>query len=327
MTGLEQKILDFVQDNFPVDDYPYKKIAEAVSTSEIAISEQTAFEIVEGLRSTGVIRRLGGVYDTKRLGLISRLCAGKIPESGIESFARAVLLIPAITHNYIRSHEYNVWFTVIAESNEAVQDIVDGLCLKTDLHDVHSMSARQMFKINTVMRHGVKTTAASDGKPFEISEQHGVHACVKVPVLMESDRNRICLLSGDIPHSLTPFADLSVPLADIRNDLALKRMRRFGAVLRHQEAGFPSNAMVCFKVVNDVEKAGLLLAQNEHVSHCYERESFEGFPYNLYAMFHARNDDELMSLVNDSVLQLLHPEYAVLHSVRELKKTSYKYFV
>ena len=139
------------------------------------------------------------------------------------------------------------------------------------------------------------------------------------------DRHRINSLSKDIPHTLTPFSDLGIDVAEIRGDLDLKIMRRFGAVLRHQQAGFDANAMVCFSV-KDADTAGKVLAENPHISHCYERAPFEGFPYNIYAMFHATNAEELQTAIDGSVALLGRPAHAVLTSLKELKKTSFVYF-
>ena len=100
-------------------------------------------------------------------------------------------------------------------------------------------------------------------------------------------------------------------------------MRRFGAILRHQDAGFAYNAMLCFNAPADV---GEILAQKSYVSHCYERPSFEGFPYTLYAMMHAQTAEELDAFIKDAAVSIGNPEYAVLHSVRELKKTSFRFF-
>lgn len=337
MTELEQKILDIIQDGFPIEERPYAVIGKLIGESE-----QSVFDVVESLRASGVIRRIGGVYDTKRLGLVSRLCAGRVPETDhdfdgatdrpqteLEKFAAAVMNIPAITHNYVRSHEYNVWFTVIAEKDFALQSIIDKLCAETALHNVHSMPAKKMFKINTVMG---KTAGSRQGADEKIG-RHGMGGeSAKAAPLTESDKARIRLLSGNLPHSLTPFADLGVCLEEARADLSSKRMRRFGAVLRHQQAGFPCNAMVCFdvgasgKFIMDASAAGAVLAANPHVSHCYERPPFDGFPYNVYGMFHAQSDEELNQFVTEAAAALGNPKFAVLHSVRELKKTSYKYF-
>ena len=451
MNLLEQQILDLIQDAFPLVERPYKALAEMLNElatncdsvnnvgekcANPVVSEQAVFEAVERLRASGVIRRIGGVYDSKKLGFISRLCAGKVPASSLdfyaepheqtamEKFAAAVKEVPAITHNYIRSHEYNVWFTVIAQNENEIQTIVDKLCDATDLHDVHVMSATRKFKINTVMAldERQKTTNASgeyrdqaclgmiepsicDLSKDERGERCGTAAAPVVSkqwlvnrdgdegatadsagskVLSASDKLRIRTACEDIPHSLMPFKDWGVSCDELREDIASKRMRRFGAILRHQNAGFAFNAMVCFRIVdsrksevgsdergercgaaaapvvskqwlvnrvNDerrvilsgeaakcpvkscdlIAQAGSLLASNLHISHCYERPSFDGFPYNVYAMMHANSAEQLNQYIADCVkslneLQSSPVDYVVLRSVRELKKTSFKFF-
>ncbi|MCQ2064098.1 MAG: Lrp/AsnC family transcriptional regulator [Fibrobacter sp.] len=334
---------------------------------ESCITEQSVFEAVERFRASGVIRRIGGVYDSRKLGFVSRLCAGIVPavsngapdDSALEKFAAVVAGIPAITHNYVRSHRYNVWFTVIAENEQFVQKIVDKLQKETNMYNVHILASKRMFKINTVMKgrdeknDGVILSKRSASKDLKASSHLEARRATSY-LVPDSDKLRIRLLSGDIPHTLTPFADIFKTIQQsqmsekfsfesfldtIREDLSTRRMRRFGAVLRHQEAGFAHNAMVCF-CIDGVAEAGAILAANPRVSHCYEREPFEDFPYNLYAMFHAASAEELdraiaeaaQSLSAVSSLSLPNsesgkaPDFAVLHSVRELKKTSFTFF-
>ena len=442
MNLLEQQILDLIQDAFPLVERPYLRLAEMLNElaanydsakvvgekcANPVVSEQVVFEAVERLRSSGVIRRIGGVYDSKKLGFISRLCAGKVPvstldfssephaQTAMEKFAVAANEVPAITHNYIRSHEYNVWFTVIAQNENEIQTIVDKLCAITDLHDMHVMSATRKFKINTVMKGGLderrKTkdergercgaacrpiaepnSLASKGKdergersgtaaapvdsrqlavgrnsderekadviPATCAEHCRSEAGISSKDLSASDKLRIRTACDDIPHSLTPFKDWGVSCDELREDIASKRMRRFGAILRHQNAGFAFNAMVCFRIVDSrksevgrgssvilsgeaakdpvkfcdlIAQAGSLLASNPHISHCYERPSFEGFPYNVYAMMHANSAEQLNQYIADCVkslneLQSSPVDYVVLRSVQELKKTSFKFF-
>ena len=315
MEALDRKILEIIQDGFPLEERPYAALGR-----RLGVSEEDAFEHVENLRKSGVIRRLGGVYDSRRLGYISRLCAGVVSEGMLEGFAAAADKIPAITHNYIRSHAYNVWFTVIARSEAEIQETVRVLEAETALHDAHVLSASRLFKINTVMGK-----AAASAKVVDQVSDKLVSRSAEPFVPNAKDRHRINALSKDIPHTLTPFSDLEIDISEIRGDLDLKIMRRFGAVLRHQQAGFDANAMVCFSV-KDADSAGKALAENPHISHCYERSPFEGFPYNVYAMFHATGAEELQAAINGSVALLGNPDHAVLTSLKELKKTSFVYF-
>lgn len=314
METLDQKILEIVQDGFPLEERPYAALGRL-----LGVSEEEAFDSVERLRKSGVIRRLGGVYDSRRLGYISRLCTGVVSEDKLEGFAAAVDKIPAITHNYVRSHAYNVWFTVIARSESEIQETVRGLEAETVLHNAHVLSASKMFKINTVMK--AASGQATESKVVDKLDSKGAE-----PFVLEAkDRRRINLLCQDIPHTKTPFSDLGIDVAEIRGDLDQKIMRRFGAVLRHQQAGFDANAMVCLAVA-DTERAGMLLAEDPHVSHCYERAPFEGFPYNVYAMFHGQSEAELEQSIGSAVSALNGPDHAVLTSLKELKKTSFVYF-
>jgi len=312
--ALDRKILEIVQDGFPLEERPYATLGRL-----LGVSEEEAFDSVERLRKSGVIRRLGGVYDSRRLGYISRLCTGVVSEDKLEGFAAAVDKIPAITHNYVRSHAYNVWFTVIARSESEIQETVRGLEAETALHDAHVLSASKMFKINTVMK-------AASGQAMESKVVDKLDLKGAEPFVPEAkDRRRINLLCQDIPHTKTPFSDLGIDVAEIREDLDREIMRRFGAVLRHQQAGFDANAMVSLAVA-DTERAGALLAEDPHVSHCYERSPFEGFPYNVYAMFHGQSDAELEQSIGSAVSALNGPDHAVLTSLKELKKTSFVYF-
>jgi DNA-binding Lrp family transcriptional regulator len=380
MSELEQQILDLIQDGFPLVERPYKALAEMLNCdgeidadkkcANSVVSEQEVFDAVEMRRASGVIRRIGGVYDSKKLGFISRLCAGKVPtssqdfsteshdETPMEKFATVVMGEPAITHNYIRSHEYNVWFTVIAENEAAIETVVERVCAKTKLHDVHVLSATKKYKINTVMK--VEAPVDSDCKKNdgERGESREVCRCepkVMLPpagALTDADKSRIRVACGDLPHTLTPFKDWGVSCDELREDLASKRMRRFGAIIRHQNAGFAFNAMVCFRLDenglmnsstlrhSDLEvrctkgeksSKALVLAKKHYISHCYERPTFEGFPYNLYAMMHANSADQLDQYIADCVeslnaLQSTPIDYVVLSSVRELKKTSFEFF-
>ena len=332
MTELEQRLLSVIQDAFPLEERPYRRLAEMLNAQEACaggdarghLTEQAVFDAVENLRCSGIVRRIGGIYDSHRLGFISRLCAGKVTD--LDKFASAVNGIPAITHNYVRSHEYNVWFTAIAESEGEIRAIVDGLCASTGLHDVHILTATKKFKINTVMgvlKESGDSRDSIGALPLQNDSGNVDRGGQFIAALSSSDKARIRIACDDIPHTLTPFANWGVSCEALRDDFAQKRMRRFGAILRHQDAGFAYNAMLCFNAPAD---AGEILAQKSYVSHCYERPSFEGFPYTLYAMMHAQTAEELDAFIKDAAVSIGNPEYAVLHSVRELKKTSFRFF-
>ena len=333
MTGRYARFFRLLQEEFPLEERPFRAMAERLNAEAASeggnagpFSEEELFAKTEELRESGAIRRVGGVYDSARLGFVSRLCAGKVPsaatgapdDSALERFAAAVLEIPAVTHNYVRDHAFNVWFTVVARSEEEIRAVVDGLRSATALRDAHLLPATRKFKIDTVMG-GVAGGARGGRIPAGRAQD--------AAALGDSDRARIRVACGDLPRALEPFAAAGLDLDGLRADLASGRMRRFGAVLRHQKAGFAKNAMLCLDVPEaEIVRAGEALARDPRVSHCYARPPFEGFPYGLYAMVHARSDEELERALAEAVEAAGSPAHAALRSVRELKKTSFAFF-
>lgn len=141
-------------------------------------------------------------------------------------------------------------------------------------------------------------------------------------------------LQGDIPLVPNPWAGLAQRL-DISETELLEHirslqtggiMRRWGAVLRHQKAGYRSNAMVAWRVNPDnADQAGEIMASMREISHCYLREVPDDFKYELFAMIHARDEQELTNTINRISEQTGLNDYAVLRSVREFKKVSMRY--
>ncbi len=150
------------------------------------------------------------------------------------------------------------------------------------------------------------------------------------------DAKIIKLLQEDIPLQSHPFAELASSLA-IPETEVLERIRamqdrgiirRWGAVLRHQQAGYNANAMVAWRA--DEEKAdeyGKIMATVQEVSHCYLREVPRGFDYSIFTMVHARSDQELTATIEKIAELTGLTDYSVLKSLREFKKVSMKYIV
>ncbi|MDR2945219.1 MAG: Lrp/AsnC family transcriptional regulator [Candidatus Adiutrix sp.] len=154
-------------------------------------------------------------------------------------------------------------------------------------------------------------------------------------VLDEADKRLIHLLSGDLGDSPAPYAEAAAKaglteeeaLASVRRFMDAGLIRRLGATLWHQRSGFSANAMVVFSIPADrVEECGRKLAGRERVSHCYLRKTAPGWPFNLYAMTHAHNRDELLAAAREMADDCQAEDWRMLESLRELKKASLRYF-
>ena len=138
---LDKRILDIIQTDFPLESRPYAIIGE-----RLGISEEEALERVRRLRQIRIIRRLGANFQSAKLGFRSTLCAAKVPEDKMEAFIAEVNRHVGVTHNYLRRHAYNVWFSAIGPSWEAVCELVDEISARTGV-PILNLPARRMYKI------------------------------------------------------------------------------------------------------------------------------------------------------------------------------------
>ncbi|NLC06738.1 MAG: Lrp/AsnC family transcriptional regulator [Syntrophomonadaceae bacterium] len=143
------------------------------------------------------------------------------------------------------------------------------------------------------------------------------------------------VLQGDIPLVARPFLEIANQLGISEADLLQKIsemhnqgvIRRFGAILRHRQAGITANAMVVWRVpAEDIERVGTIMAQSPAVTHCYERPTGPDWPYNLYTMIHGRSTEECEEVVQKLAQLTNIKECQLLYGIKEYKKTSMQYF-
>jgi DNA-binding Lrp family transcriptional regulator len=143
MDSIDKKILNIIQKDFPVVAEPFKAVAE-----KLCLGEDEVLRRIKNLKDEGIIRRIGAVFDSKKMGFVSTLCAARVPEEKLKAFVEVVNSYAGVTHNYRRSHEYNVWFTFIAPDEETLQKSLAEIRDKTGITDIISMSAARTFKID-----------------------------------------------------------------------------------------------------------------------------------------------------------------------------------
>ncbi len=141
MDAIDKQILDLIQTDFPVDSRPYARIGE-----QFGLTEAEALARVRALKGKGIIRRIGANFQSRKLGWTSTLCAAQVPEDKLKLFTAEVNRHPGVTHNYLRQHMYNVWFTMIAPSVEKVRENLAGITAKTGI-EILNLPAVRTFKI------------------------------------------------------------------------------------------------------------------------------------------------------------------------------------
>ncbi len=146
MDNIDKKILQIIQYDFPLTKRPYQVIGEKLS-----LAEEEVLERIKNLKKQKIIRRVGGVFSSKKLGYTSLLCAVKTPLEDGNRVAEIINIYPGITHNYNRNHEYNIWFTLITE-NEGKRDKIIKEIEEKSGYSVEQLPATKLFKLRAVFK-------------------------------------------------------------------------------------------------------------------------------------------------------------------------------
>lgn len=146
MDSRDRELLNEIQVGFPVEPHPYRSLGR-----RIGMEEDEVLRRITGLKEEGIIRRIGASINSRRIGYVSTLLAAKVPADRFDFFVETVNACPGVTHNYQRNHEYNVWFTLIASSEEQKESIVRELTEKTGI-EILELPAKRIFKIRVDFR-------------------------------------------------------------------------------------------------------------------------------------------------------------------------------
>jgi len=139
---IDRAILNRIQSDFPITRRPYLSIAD-----DLNLSEENIIKRLKRLKQKGIIRRIGGNFAPEKLGFVSTLCAAKVPEDKIDSFAKIVNRYPGVTHNYRRDNRYNIWFTFIAQSMKEIIGNLEEISRETGVNGIINLPATKMYKI------------------------------------------------------------------------------------------------------------------------------------------------------------------------------------
>ena len=141
MDATDKRILDLIQTGFPIAPRPYAAIGE-----QVGLTEAETLARVRALRASGIIRRIGANFQSAKIGFKSTLCAASVPAERLDDFIAAVNAHPGVTHNYLRDHPINIWFTMIGPSREAIAAALAEITAATGI-SILNLPADRLFKI------------------------------------------------------------------------------------------------------------------------------------------------------------------------------------
>ena len=287
---------------------------------------------VQHLLDERIIRQVTPIYDTRALGYSSMLVAAKVDAENPWRAANVINEHPGVSHNYLRNHDFNIWFTIATEpdSQLGLEQTLTRLGELAGAESIRQLPTLKLFKIrmDLEMEQGTETLAQPGAQavaPVETSPQP----------YDEFDRSVIRATQGNMPVIPEPYAPAAERLGISQEQLLAhmegmterRLLRRVAAILFHRRAGFSANGMGVWKVPDDrVMELGMQMAQFRGISHCYERPTYADWPYSVFTMAHGRSKDECDAILDSIAQQTGISERATLYSSTEFKKIRLLYF-
>jgi DNA-binding Lrp family transcriptional regulator len=321
----QKRLCNIIQEPLLLRATPFVAIAERLDSDEATVISQ-----LQELKSLGIIRRFSVSINYHALGKVAALVTAHIPNNDLTAVTAVVNALPGVSHNYLRDHEYNLWFTLQADNNEQIGKLLANLSHRLGC-EFHSMPATKVFKLRVrfdadfpeeVLALADVESDACDAGTFDPEPAN----------LTSLEKDILTKLQEDLEISSRPFDFLATDTVTIGTaietiqSLADKGViRPPSAILNHHKLGFGANVMFCAHVPPDrVDHVGKKLAQLKIVSHCYERKTFEGWPYNLFAMMHARTPGQIRRVTDQFTTVEQIDKFKLLSTTAELKKKPVK---
>jgi siroheme decarboxylase len=324
----DKRLMNLLQSSFPLDPEPFAMIA---GEAELELDEVLAR--TSRLLEQRIIREITPIFDTRALGYDSMLVAAKVDAEHPQRAAQIVNSHPGVSHNYLRTHEFNLWFTIATppDSRLGLDGTLEALMRETGAESMRQLPTLTLFKINMnlEMEKGTDALAAAidAAPPRELEAQP----------YDERDVAVIRALQGPMEPVERPYdaaaEELGITAGELIEQLRgmseRKLLRRVAAILYHRRAGFSANGMGVWKVPEEeILETGKRMASFRGISHCYQRPTYPDWPYSVFTMAHGRSKEECDAIL-DSIAEecgMGPDDRATLYSSTEYKKIRLHYF-
>ena len=324
----DKRIMNLMQSSFPLVAEPFTELA---AMAEIDVDDFKAR--TQRLLDGRIIREITPIFDTRALGYSSMLVAAKVDADNPHRAAKIINSHPGVSHNYLRDHEFNLWFTIATppDSVLGLEGTLEVLQELTGAESIRQLPTLTMFKINMNLEMEGDTDALAakveavpprelERQPYDETDVTVIKALQGPMAVVDRPYDEAAAEAGMSTEELLDY---------LRAMIDRKILRRVAAILFHRRAGFSANGMGVWKVdPADVPDTGGRMAAVRGISHCYERPTYQDWPYSVFTMAHGRSKEEC-----DAVLQSIADEHelhgadrAVLYSSTEFKKIRLRYF-
>lgn len=324
----DKRLMNLLQSSFPLQPEPYATIA-----AEAGLELDDVLARTRRLIEKRIIREITPIYDTRTLGYESMLVAAKVDAENPQRPAAIVNAHPGVSHNYLRTHDFNLWFTIAVppDSELGLEGTLEALMRETGAESMRQLPTLTLFKINMnlEMEKGTEALAAAveAAPPRDMGPQP----------YDEDDVALVRATQGPMEPVARPFdaaaAELGIDVEELlermRGLVERKLLRRVAALLNHRRAGFSANGMGVWRVPEErVVETGRRMAAFRGISHCYQRPTYDDWPYSVFTMAHGRSKEECDAILDSIAAECgIGPEdRATLYSSTEYKKIRLRYF-
>jgi DNA-binding Lrp family transcriptional regulator len=322
----DRKLLNLMQGSFVLTQRPFAHVAGLAGLTEAEVMTR-----VQRLLDKRIIREITPIFDTRALGYQSMLVAAKVDPEHPHRAAKLINAHPGVTHNYLRSHDFNLWFTIAVEpgSKLGLGGTLDVLQAETGAQSIRQLPTLKLFKIRMDLEMEAGTDAlAAAGQAVEPRELDPIE-------LSERDIETIRATQGPMPVVEEPYAPAAERLGVSQEEVLARLeslrerdgLRRVAAILFHRRAGFSANGMGVWQVPDaEVLETGKRMAAFRGVSHCYQRPTYPDWPYSVFTMAHGRSKEECDAILDSIADATGITGRATLYSSTEFKKVRMLYF-
>jgi siroheme decarboxylase len=324
----DKRLMNALQSRFPLHPEPFAVVARE---AEMPIEEVKAR--TGRLLDERIIREITPIFDTRALGYSSMLVAAKVDSENPHRAARIINAHPGVSHNYLRTHEFNLWFTIATppDSVLGLDGTLEVLQRATGAESIRQLPTLTLFKINMnlEMEQGTDALAAPVDAvpPRELEAQPYDELDVAVIRALQGPMAVVDRPYDEAADAVGLSTDAF--LEHLEGMVGRKLLRRVAAILFHRRAGFSANGMGVWRVPEDqVLDVGRRMAAVRGISHCYQRPTYADWPYSVFTMAHGRSKEECDAIL-DRIADdhdLHGPDRAVLYSSTEFKKIRLHYF-
>jgi siroheme decarboxylase len=295
------------------------------------LSEDETLRRTRRLLDERIIREVTPIFDTRVLGYSSMLVAAKVDPEHPWRAAKIINSHPGVSHNYLRDHDFNIWFTIATEpgSRLGVDGTLDVLAELTGAQSLRQLPTLRLFKIRMDLEMEKGTDAlAAVAEAVDYSEPEPIE-------LSDVDLAVIKATQGPMDAVSEPFAaaarELGMPVTALLDHLESMKerraLRRVAAILFHRRAGFSANGMGVWQVPEErILELAPRMASFRGISHCYQRPTYADWPYSVFTMAHGRSKQECDAILDSIATDTGIEQRRTLYSSTEFKKIRMLYF-